>query len=261
MPRRRGIDRALVALGALVVASSAARFALSRGVDAPWIAPDEHLYGLLGRSLVHGDGLSILGGSVPYYSLLYPTFVGLLFLGHHVSGGVTAVQATQALVMSATAVPVFLWTRPIAGSRAALLAATLTILIPGLAYSGLLMSEALYYLVAVVAAWALAACLAQPSLRRQTLLLAALGVAFATRLQAVGLLGTVVLAILLLAVAERSTAPLRRMFPTLAVLCIASGGWVALRLVNGGAGGALGAYAPLSEARAYSFGDVASSIA
>ncbi len=38
--------------------------------------------------------------------------------------------------MSLTAVPVFLWARPVAGARWALAAAGLTVLIPGLVYSG-----------------------------------------------------------------------------------------------------------------------------
>ena len=141
----------MLALGALVLGSTVARFALSRDVAAPWIASDEHLYGLLGRSLVAGDGLRVLGESVPYYSLLYPLLVGLPFTWSDLAGGVTGVQALQALLMSATAVPAYLWARPVAGPRWALLAAGLTVLIPGLAYSGLLMSEALYYLVATLA--------------------------------------------------------------------------------------------------------------
>ena len=109
--------------------------------------------------------------------------------------------------MSATAIPVFLWARPLAGARLALFAATLTVLIPGLAYSALLMSEALYYPVAVVALWALAACLRDPTLSRQLLFVAALGVAVATRLQAVGFVAALVVALAILAVAERSLRP------------------------------------------------------
>jgi hypothetical protein len=261
LPRRPSIDRSVIGLAVLVVASTAVRFSLSRGVAAPWIAPDEHVYGLLGRSLVGGDGLAILGEPVPYYSLLYPLFVGIPFLATDVADGVIAVQALQALVMSATAVPVFLWTRPLAGSRAALLAATLTVLIPGLAYSGLLMSEALYYLVAVVAAWSLAACLRDPSIARQAVLLAVVGVALATRLQAIGFVGAILLALVVFAAAERSTVPFRRMLPTVAALALAGSGWVGARLATSGFGELLGAYAPLSEAREYSLIDVSSSIA
>ncbi|HUG65203.1 MAG TPA: hypothetical protein VMK83_08300 [Gaiellaceae bacterium] len=260
MLRRLGSDRALLALGVLVAASTAARFALSRGVDAPWIASDEHLYGLLGRSLVGGDGLTIVGGDVPFYSLLYPLFVGVPLVGD-IASGVTVVQALQALVMSGTALPVFLWARPLAGGRLALLAAALTVLIPGLAYSGLLMSEALYYPVAVVATWALAGCLQSPTLARQGLLLTAIGLTLATRLQGVGLVATVVVALGLLAVAERSTAPFRRLLPTLAALGAGGAVWIVGRLATGGAGETLGAYSTLSETGEYSLADVASSVA
>ena len=87
MPRRLGSHGALLALGALVLVSTVARVVLSRGVDAPWIAPDEHLYGLVGRSLVNGDGFTIVGEPVPFYSFLYPLFVGLAQLGTSAATG------------------------------------------------------------------------------------------------------------------------------------------------------------------------------
>jgi len=261
MPARLRPGRAVYALGALVAVSTVARFALSRGVDAPWIAPDEDLYGLLGRALVHGHGLTILGERAPYYSLLYPAFVGVPFLGRDLASGITVVQALQALLMSATAIPVFFWARPLAGSRAALLASALTLLMPGLAYSGLLMSEALYLPVAVVACSALAQCLCEPTAARQAALLGAVGLALATRLQAIGLVPTIVAALLVLAVSERSTATVRRMLPTLVVLAGASAAWIVVRLATGGLGSSVGAYAPLAQAAHYSIRDIGSSIA
>ena len=260
MPRRLGSHRPLLALGALVVGSTVARVVLSRGVDAPWIAPDEHLYGLVGRSLVNGDGFTIVGEPVPFYSFLYPLFIGLAQLGTSTATGLAVAQVAQALVMSATAIPVFLWARPLAGARLALFAATLTVLIPGLAYSALLMSEALYYPVAVVAVWALAACLRDPTLSRQLLFVAALGVAVATRLQAVGFVAALVVALAILAVAERSLAPFRRVQVSLVVLAAGGTAWLVWRLASGGRE-ALGAYATLAEAEEYSIGDLASSIA
>jgi hypothetical protein len=261
MPSRPSIDRALLGLVVLVVASSVVRFLVSRGVDAPWIAPDEQLYGLLGRSLVAGDGLTVLGERIPYYSLVYPLLVGLPFAWTGLEEGVRTVQLVQALAMSLTAVPVFLWARPIAGPRWALAAAGLTVLIPGLVYSGLLMSEALYYLVATLAVWALAACLERPTFVRQSCLLGAVALAFGTRLQAVGLAGTILLALGLVAVAERSLAPFRRLLLTLAVLGAGAALWVAFRVRAGGLGELVGAYAPLVEADEYSLGDIAQSLA
>ena len=261
MTQRRAVDGALLALGAIVVASTAARFALSRGVDAPWIAPDEQLYGLLGRSLVAGHGLDLLGQPVAYYSLLYPLLVGVPTLWSDTAGAVTWVQALQALLMSLTAVPVYLWTRPLAGSRYALLAAGLSVLIPGLVYSGLLMSEALYYPVATLAVWALARALESPTLVRQALLLGAVGLAFLTRLQAVGFVAAILAALAVLALAERSFAPFRRLRSTLGVLGVVAVLWVGSRIALGGIGQLLGAYAPLAQAGAYSVTDIAQSLA
>jgi hypothetical protein len=260
MPHRLGRHGAVLALGALVLVSTVVRVVGSRAVDAPWIAPDEHLYGLVGRSLVHGDGLTIFGDAVPYYSFLYPLFVGLAQLGTSAATGLTVAQVAQAFVMSATAIPVFFWARPLAGPRLALFAATLTVLIPGLAYSALLMSEALYYPVAVVAVWALAACFRDPTLGRQLLFIAALGAALATRLQAVGLVGALVVALAILAIAERSFSPFRRHLASLVLLGAAGAAWLVWRLASG-SGEALGAYATLAEAEEYSIGDLASSIA
>jgi hypothetical protein len=260
MPRRLGRHGALVALGALVVASTLVRFALSRGVDAPWIAPDEHLYGLVGRSLVHGDGFTVVGESVPYYSLFYPLFVGLTAAAADIATGLTLTQFAQALAMSATAIPVFVWARPLAGARLALFAASLTVLIPGLAYSALLMSEALYYPVAVLAVWAIAACLRQPTLVRQLVLVAAVGAALLTRLQAVGLIAAIVGALVVLALAERSFAPFRRLLPTLVAFGAVGVLWLAGRLALG-EGDTLGAYGTLTEAQKYSVSDLLSSIA
>jgi hypothetical protein len=258
--RRLTADRSLLALGAILVASTVVRFVFSRGVAAPWIAPDEQLYGILGRSLVDGHGLRVLGHSVAYYSTLYPLLVGIPFLWSDAAGAVTDVQALQALVMSATAIPVFVWARPLAGSRWALVAACLTILIPGLVYSGLFMSEALYYPLATLAAFALARCLERPTLTRQALLLGALGLALATRLQAIGFAGVVIVAVALLALGERSRESIRRMIPTLTLLGTGALVYVGSRAFSGG-GQLLGGYSTLGAARSYSVADMAQSLA
>ncbi|HLF68552.1 MAG TPA: hypothetical protein VI503_04350 [Gaiellaceae bacterium] len=261
MPRRRSFDLGLLALAALVVASTGARFAISRGVDAPWIAPDEQLYGMVGRALVSGDGLTLLGESIPYYSLLYPLFVGIPLAWGDLADGVRAVQLVQAIAMSLTAVPVYLWARSLEVGRWAIVAAGLTVLVPGLVYSGLLMSEALYYPVAVVAIWALASCLRSPTLARQALLLLSLAIAVGTRLQAIGFVPVLLAAVALFALSERSTAVFRRLMPTFAVVGCAALGWLGYRIALGGVGNVLGAYTPLAETEAYSLADVAESVA
>ena len=85
--------------------------------------------------------------------------------------------------MSLAAVPVYLWGRTMMRPRWALAAAALTLAIPGLGYSGLVMTEVVFYPVAVLAAWALALVLADHALWRQSLFAAAAGLAILTRLQ------------------------------------------------------------------------------
>ena len=163
--------------------------------------------------------------------------------------------------MSATAIPVFFWARPLAGSRAALLAAALTVLMPGLAYSGLLMSEALYLPVAVVACWALARCLCKPTVARQAALLGTVG-ARARHAPSGDRL------------ACRRSLPRSSRSPWRSARRDGSahashhrrrlqGGaaWIVARIATGGLGGSVGAYAPLAQAAHYSLGDVGASIA
>nr|MDQ4029837.1 glycosyltransferase family 39 protein [Actinomycetota bacterium] len=175
-------------LAALVAVSAALRFVAGLAVPGPWITPDETLYGLLGRDLWERGSLSVLGGSVPYYSLVYPLLVGLPLQLGDLEVGYRVLQALQALAMSATAIPVYLWGRTVMARGWALTAATLTVAIPGLAYSGLLMTEVAFYPAMTLAAWAAARAFERPALARQALLVGAVGLAVATRLQAIVLL-------------------------------------------------------------------------
>ena len=186
-----------VTLGSLVLLSTVLRTWASRGVPTPWIAPDEQIYGLLGQGLYRDGSLTILGGPTPYYSAVVPAVVGLPLSIGDLALGHSLLKALQALVMSLAAVPVFLWGRSFMAPRWALVAAALTLALPGLAYSGLVMTEAVFYPVFVLAAWATAAALASPTTTRQALLVAALCLAVATRLQAIVLLAVIVTAFVL----------------------------------------------------------------
>jgi hypothetical protein len=203
-------------------------------VPTPWIAPDEMVYGLLGQSL-YGDGqLAILGGPTPYYSVVVPAAAGLplslddLVLGH------TLLKLAQAFVMSLAAVPAYLWGRTLMARRWALVAAALTLALPGLAYSGLVMTEVVFYPVFVLAAWAMAAALAEPTWTRQALFVAALCVALATRLQAVVLVPAFLTALALDALLARTSARLARFWPSLAAIALLAAGWIGWRRAEEG---------------------------
>ena len=65
--------------------------------------------------------------------------------------------------MSLAAVPAYLWARSLVSRSWALAAAALAVAVPGLTYSGLVMTEVLFYPLLVLAAWAAAEAIARPS--------------------------------------------------------------------------------------------------
>ncbi len=258
MVRLSGRSGSWLALGLLVIASTGLRAWAAREIAGPWISPDEMIYSLLGRSFYDTGHLAILGGPTPYYSLLVPAFVGLpLSLGSF-SFGYGMLKVLQALVMSLAAVPVYLWARSLVPRRWALTAAALTLAVPGLAYSGLVMSEVLFYPLLTLAAWAMASALVHPTLRAQALLVAAAVVLAATRLQAIVLLPAFATALALEAALARSSGSARRLWPAFAAMsaiALTSLGW---RLAAGTP--PLAGYADVTHAP-YSVGEAAKFVA
>jgi Dolichyl-phosphate-mannose-protein mannosyltransferase len=252
-PRRSGRRAELGLVLGLVLASAAVRFVAARGVEVPWIAPDESIYALQGRSLVEDGTLAVLDGPAPYYSALYPAFVGVPLSLEDLAAGVTVLQAMQALLMSLTAAIVYAWTRPLAGRGWSLVAAALSVAIPGLAYSGIVMTEAVVYPLVTVALWTLARLIVRPTLGRQWLFAAVAVVAVLTRMQTLLLLPTAVVAILLAAALGRDRALLRACTPLLGALSAAILGGLLLVATDRSP---LGAYTATLEAD-YDVADVA----
>ena len=225
--------RWVLALASLVVVSTAVRLLAARTFTAPWVAPDEMLYASIGRSLWLNGTLTVRNAATPYYSLLYPALIGAPMLLRDTRRSIEIIQALQAIVVSLTAVPVYLWSRRVMKPRLAFAAATLTLLVPTLAYSGLMMSEALFYPLAVVSLIALARVLEEPTVFRQGLFLIAVTMLSAVRLQALVLLPTFVLAAVLHASFTRSTRTLRRLAPFVGSSVVVFLGVLALRVVAG----------------------------
>lgn len=252
------IGRPAVAVGVIVLASTLLRFAVAQTFTIPWIAPDEMLYGLLGESLWTNGTLTIRGMASPYFSLLTPAVVGAGLRFGGLSNGVELAQLLQSLAMSSAAIPVYLWSRRLAPPRWAVGAAALSVLPPALAYSGLLMTEALFYPASVWALFALAAMLERPTLSRQGLFLLSVTAAAAVRMQALVLLPALAVAVALMAVMERR--PIQRLVPLCAAICAAVAAMGALRLISPGSLGSaelLGGYATLGETTAVGSGTVA----
>jgi hypothetical protein len=242
------------ALAALVLLSTGLRAWAALEVPVPWIAPDEMVYGLLGRGLYEHGSLDILGGPTPFYSLLTPVLAGLPLSVFALGTGYDLLHGLQALTMSLAAVPVYLWGRSLVSRRSALLAAALAVAAPGLTYAGLVMTEVLFYPLLVLAAWAAAEAIARGTLRTQALLVVAVAAVSATRLQAIVLLPAFGTAAALDAAMARSWSGLRRLWPAAAGLAGLLVAWLVWRLASGE--GALGGYEVVAQT-GYSVGGAA----
>jgi hypothetical protein len=225
---------AWVVLAGLVTVSAAVRFWVGTRIGGLWIMPDEAVYASLGQSLYRSLELTIFGGGTALFSFVYPLLNGLPLAYGDLDRGYTILKALQAVVMSLTAVPVYLWGRRLMAPGWALVAAVLTLAIPGLLYSGLIMTEVAFLPVSVLAAWAMARALEKPTVRRQAVLVAAVALACATRLQAIALVPSLLTALALAAWFGRDTRLVRRFVPTLAGLAIVAFAWAVFRLHEGG---------------------------
>ena len=212
-------------------------------MEVPWIAPDETIYALLGRSLWETGVPSLLGTASGGYGLVYPALIGFPLTLNDLATGVGIAQALGALVMSSTAVVVYLWGRTVVGAWWALAAAGMTLALPELAYSGLLMSEVAVYPTVALALWAIAAALARPSHAREAFVLAAVVLALGTHLRSVALIPALFVAVALQCAFARSFEPARRLVLLLAVMAAACVLILAGFAVGGSWNDVFGAYA------------------
>ena len=221
------------ALVALIALSTGLRGLASSSVTGPWISPDETVYSLLGQSLYRDGSLSILDAPTAFYSLVVPALVGPFLSFDDLALGYAILKPFQAFVMSLAAVPVYCWSRSLVARGWALTAAALTVAVPGLAYSGLVMSEVAFYPILTLAAWALARAIAEPTPRRQALLAAAVALAVMTRLQALVLLPVAVAAVVADAAFARSWRRALRSLPGIVGIALLLALWQLVQSLRG----------------------------
>ena len=236
-------------LTGIVVASVLGRLWLVHKMPGPFIFVDELIYSELAKSLVETGSFAIRGVPVHGYSILYPALIAPAYwLFDALPNAYAAAKATNALAMSLAAVPAWLLARRVAGRLLALLAAVIAVAVPSMAYTATIITENLFYPVALLFAWALVLVLERPSLRRVALLVVVLVAAVATRSQALGFVGAAVLAPFVLALLRWDLRVLRPFLPLV-------GGAVGLvvvvlvgQLLRGGSiSGLLGAYSVVGE--------------
>jgi hypothetical protein len=209
---RRRLPWALALLAALFVLAVVLRAVAALALPTPFLFPDEGAYALLGRGLWHHADLSVLGGPSQYASALYPVLAGLPY---------AVLRVVQVLAMCGAAIVAYLWARGMVRPAWALTGAGLTLALPGLAYAGTIVAEAIFLPLAVLASWLAVRALVSPSRRNQLLLVGTLVACGLTRGEA----NMLVLALLAAAVA---TGRLRALWPTWAACGLFCVAWPAL---------------------------------
>jgi hypothetical protein len=219
-------------LAALVAMSTFAYGLANKRVPGLWIMPDEAIYADRAIRLWQDGSLSVFRGPGAGYGLLYPVLAGPSL----VLDSLSSLQLLQAFVMSLTAVPVFLYGRRLMPPAYALLAATLTLGSPLLLYSGFVMTEALFYPLAALTLLAITRAVETGAVRDQTIALALIAAAIATRTQAVVFVAVLAAAALLDSAVARDRSRLRSFWPTWLTVLVAA-------LVTVTAPGVFGSYA------------------
>jgi hypothetical protein len=230
------ITKTRFALPALVALSTLLEWLAARRIAGLWIMPDEAIYGERALDFWRTGRLSVISGAGAGYSVLYPILAGAPLSIGTPATGYAALKVVQALVVSLTAVPVFLYARRAMSVRWALVAAALSVASPILLYAGFVMTEVLFYPLAAWALLGIARAVATESRRDQGIALALIAACVLTRTQGVVLIAVFALAVL---IARRRL----RSFAALWVV-VAAGLVVALGLPEG-----LAAYGPTLRAR------------
>ncbi|MBA3330758.1 MAG: glycosyltransferase family 39 protein [Actinobacteria bacterium] len=216
----------------LVALSTLVRYGLGRRAVAPWIFIDELIYSELAKSFAEGGSFAIRDVPVGWgYGVLYPLLISPAYrLFDAVPDAYAAAKAINAFVISLAALPAYGLARRVLGHAPSLVAAVLAVALPSLLYAGTLMTENLFYPLFLLAALLLVLVLERPSLRRVLALLAVVGLAFATRAQAVVVLPAIVTAPVLLVLLDGGGV--RRLGAFRSLYGLLAGGAVALAVVQ-----------------------------
>ena len=180
----------------LVAVSAVIRFVLALQVPAPFIFQDELLYSELAKSFGATGHFALrdvpgLAGVGPVYPVLIsPAYALFDNLPH----AYAAAKAINSVLMSLAAVPAYLIARRLLSSALSFAAAALAVSIPGLMYSGTIMTENAFYPIFLLWFLALVLTLERPTIPRQIALFVLLGLAYETRSQAVALVPALVTA-------------------------------------------------------------------
>jgi Dolichyl-phosphate-mannose-protein mannosyltransferase len=229
-----------LALAALVLSAAVARILIDRGMKAPVVLCDEFIYSGIARSIAE-HGRYAYRGVPTHQSFLYPLLIAPAWLWHSMETTYSVAKGISASAMTLVAIPVYVWTRRLAGAWHALLASALTLILPAFFYSGILMTEAAFLPAFVLATLAIALMLERPTLARQLAALAAVALAIGIRVQGIVLVPAILTAVLLKILLDwragvardRIASELRRLWPTAVLLVVGGVLYIVYKQVRG----------------------------
>ena len=256
---------AAFALGGMLLVAVVARVWLSRRIPTPWIMIDELVYSEMAKSFATSGHFLVRDAPAGLNSVVYPALISPAWLAHPMGTTYGLAKAINVVVMTATAIPLYLWARRVVAPVFALLTVALTLLMPSFVYTGMLMTENAFLPAFVLAAFAFALALERPTLVRQVASFAAILLAIGIRYQGLVLLLVLPVAILLKVLfelrAERRPEPwrfawreLRRYWLTAALLVGGGLLYIAVQAARGNTlRGGLGGYQVVAG-HGYDFG-------
>ncbi len=188
---------AAFALGGLLLVAIGARIWLSSEIVTPWIMADEFVYSEMAKSFASSGQFLVRDAPTGVNNVVYPALISPAWLAHPMGTTYALAKSINVVVMTATAIPLFLWARKLVTPVLALVAVGLTLLMPAMVYTGMLMTENAFLPALVLVAFAIALALERPTLFRQLAAFASILLAVAIRFQGLVLLVVLPLAILL----------------------------------------------------------------
>jgi hypothetical protein len=197
-------------LAALVAVSALLRIALAALVHGPWIFSDELGYARLAQSIGQTGHLALFDKPGLSYSPLYPAVLAPLYAFHlSAPEAYRWILIVNCILMSFAAIPIYRIARFVLSPGLSLAAAGVCSLAPLMFYTSIVFSENLAYPLFLCAVWAMLVAVRSPSVRHDVVLLLAILLAGATRIQLVVLLPAAFCAVLLGALTEPSSGTTR----------------------------------------------------
>ena len=248
------------ALFGLAAASTALHAGLVGLVHGPFVFMDELGYERMAQSFAHSGHFSVFGKAGLAYSPLYPIVLSPIDrLTSSAQSAYEWAKVENAVLISLSVFPIYAIARSVLPRGRAVGVAALSLIAPLMLYSGFEMTENLAYPACLLAIWAMLCAVRRASLRNDALLLGAIVLASAARLELVALLPAALTAVVLVALARpdpgdrRGRAVLRTVSThrlLFGVAGVAFAGVLARTVANGGNLPLAGRYSSVGSAHA-----------